>query len=100
MKRMLAAFLAVMFCVPLSGCRDLHEPNSIAYVVAVGVDRADSGNYDITIQFAKPVQISGGEEGGGGEGNITENITVEAPAFFPALTIANQLVSKKFDLSH
>lgn len=101
MKKIIAALLTVMLCAPLSGCRDLHEPNSIAYIVAIGVDRADSGNYNITIQFAKPVQISGSTEGGGGgEGNITENITIEAPAFFPAITMANQLVSKKFDLSH
>lgn len=102
MKKIISVFLSALLCIPLSGCHDIHEPNSIAYVVAIGVDKSEGRNYNITIQFAKPVQISGGsdEGGGGGEGNITENITIEAPAFFSAITMANQIVSKKFDLSH
>lgn len=81
----------------------MREPNDIAYIVAVGVDKVDGKNYDITIQFAKPVEISGGSEGssgGSGSGNITENITIEAPTIFTAINTANQLVSKKFEMSH
>ncbi len=93
--------VVVAVCMLLSGCADLHEPNNIAYVVAVGIDKAKNDNYDITIQFARPVQISGGSGEGSGSGeNITENITIEAPTLFGALNIANQLVSKKFDMSH
>lgn len=91
---------AIICAILLCGCYDMREPNSIAYVVAVGIDKAEKKNYDITVQFAKPVDISGnGESGGSGE-NITENITVTAPGLFAALSMANQLVSKKFDMSH
>ena len=97
--RIMCAVIAV--CLLLCGCADLHEPNNIAYVVALGIDKAKNDNYDITIQFARPVQISGGSGEGSGSGeNITENITIEAPTLFGALSIANQLVSKKFDMSH
>ncbi len=77
------------------------EPNDIAYVVAMGFDKGDNDNYKITIQFAKPTQISGGasEEGGKG-GEIVENIAVEAPNIYSGINVANNIVSKKFSLSH
>ena len=66
------------------------------------MDKGLSGNYDITIQFAIPAKISGGssEEGGKSSEGIVENIQIEAPDIYSAVNIANQLVSKRFSLSH
>lgn len=91
---------AILIILLISGCMGA-EPNDIAYVVAMGFDTADNNNYKITIQFAKPTQISGGasEEGGKG-GEIVENVTVEAPNIYSGINIANNIVSKKFSLSH
>lgn len=99
MKR-LKILPAILLILLLSGCMGA-EPNDIAYVVAMGFDKADNDNYKITIQFAKPNQISGGasEEGGSGKG-IVENVAVEAPNIYSAINIANNIVSKKFSLSH
>lgn len=99
MKR-LKILPAVFLILLLSGCMGA-EPNDIAYVVAMGFDKADNDNYKITIQFAKPNQISGGasEEGGSGK-EIVENVAVEAPNIYSAINIANNIVSKKFSLSH
>lgn len=90
----------ILIILLLSGCMG-SEPNDIAYIVAMGFDKADNDNYKITIQFAKPTQISGGasEEGGKG-GEIVENVTVEAPNIYSGINIANNIVSKKFSLSH
>ena len=83
----------------LSSCVG-EEPNDIAYVTALGIDKADSG-YIYTIQFAKPNKISGGssEEGGSG-GEIVDNLSVEAPTIYSAINSANSIVSKKFSLAH
>lgn len=93
----------IPFCAAfmLSGCFG-SEPNDVAYVSALGIDTGLQGNYDITIQFARPTQISGGasEEGGKGGEEIVENIQVEAPDIYSAVNIANHLISKKFSLSH
>lgn len=85
----------------LSGCFGT-EPNDTAYVCAIGIDKGSQDNLDITIQFAKPTQISGGssEEGGKGGESIVENILIEAPDIYSAVNIANHLISKKFSLSH
>jgi spore germination protein KC len=76
------------------------EPNDIAYVTAIGIDKAESG-YIYTIQFANPTKISGGaaEEGGSG-GEIVENISVYAPTIYSAVNNANTIVSKNMSLSH
>ncbi len=92
--------LIILSLVLLTSC-SYNEPNDIAYVVALGLDKADNNSYDITIQFAKPKQISGGasEEGGKG-GDIVENITIEAPNIYSGINVANNILSKKFTLSH
>ncbi len=92
--------LIIIITLFLTSCSYV-EPNDIAYVVAVGFDKAEESNYDITIQFAKPTQISGGasQEGGKG-GDIVENMTVRAPNLYSAINIANNILSKRFSLSH
>ena len=83
----------------MSGCVG-REPNEIAYIVALGIDSADEGGYKITMQYANPTKISGGDETGKKEGNIVENIAVEAPNIYAALDLANQTDSKTFSMSH
>ncbi|MBQ3426453.1 MAG: hypothetical protein IJH37_04835 [Clostridia bacterium] len=76
------------------------EPNNIAYMTAMGIDKTESG-YLYTIQFAQPTKISGGsDEGGGSVGNIVDNITVEAPTIYSAINIADTIISKDLSLSH
>ncbi len=94
--------LITALILPLGGCFG-SEPNDIAYIVALGFDKSENDtNYKLTIQFAKPTQISGGasEEGGKGGPDIIENITVEAPNIYAGINIANHIVSKKFSLFH
>lgn len=91
---------ALILTLLLSGCVGT-EPNDIAYVVAMGIDKSDNENYKITIQFARPTQISGGASEEGGKGSeIIDNVIVEAPNIYSGLNIANNIVSKKFSLSH
>ena len=94
----ITAIIAVMF---LCGCA-YKEPNDLAYVVALGFDKAESpDNYIMTIQFARPTNISGsgGESGGSGQG-IVENIAVEAPNIYAGINLADHIVSKELSLSH
>lgn len=101
-KKIFCIFAMVLAAVSLTGCVG-KEPNEIAYVVALGIDKSDNNdNYDITIQYANTTQISGGssEEGGKNGSQIVENITVEAPTIYSAISLANHIVSKSFSLSH
>ena len=103
MKRIKAAIglTAVISAMLLSGCME-REPNDLAYVVALGFDKAEApDNYIMTIQFARPTNISGsgGESGGSGQG-IVENISVEAPNIYAGINLADHIVSKELSLSH
>lgn len=92
----------LIFILSFSGCYDSNEPNDYAYVVAIGIDKAkDDGQYEISIQFAKPSQISGGSSEQGGTGGETLGlVTVEAPTIYSGINVANNIVSKRFQLSH
>ena len=94
----------VLIIVCFASCKDSQEPETLGYVVAIGIDEADDGEegYNITLQFANPDRISGGSSESGGKGGeeSIENITVLAPSIYPAVNIANHIISKKFVLSH
>lgn len=102
--KVIKIIFSLIFILPLCGCNFIigNEPNNVAFVVAVGFDKGKTSDYEITIQFARVTQISGGggEEGGKGGSEIIQNVTVEAPDLYSAINTANHIVSKKFSLSH
>ena len=83
----------------LSSCVG-QEPNDIAYVTALGIDKKDD-EYVYTIQFANPTKISGGasEEGGKG-GQIVENLSVGGNSIYSGINNANAILSKNLSLAH
>lgn len=99
-KICILTIIIVILSSILTGCG--REPNEIAYIVALGIDNADEGNYKITIQYANTTQISGGggEEGGKAGTEIMDNIVVEGPDIYAAIGLANNIVSKIFSMSH
>ncbi len=99
----LCAASAVLLII--TGCTDAAEPDTLGYVVAIGIDKPKeaSKGYDITLQFANASKIGGsGDSQGGGSGGSEsiENITVTAPSIYSAVNIANHIISKTFVLSH
>ncbi len=103
-NKLLKVLGILLFVLITSGCSDLSEPDTLGYVVAIGIDKAEKpeAKYDITLQFANPAKISGGasQEGGKGGQESIENITVTAPSIYSAVNIANHIISKTFTLSH
>lgn len=103
LKYILKAIFIPILLMFTAGCSDATEPDTLGYVVAIGIDKpnGDTKGYDITLQFANPSKISGsGEEGGKGGQESIENITVTAPSLYSAVNIANHIISKTFVLSH
>ena len=99
LRAVAAVVIITVLSLTLSSCVG-KEPNEIAYIVALGIDMIDDNNYEITLQYANPTQISGGEEGGKAGSAIIENISVQAPNIYAAVGLANRIVSKTFYLSH
>ncbi|GGE15308.1 spore germination protein KC [Marinithermofilum abyssi] len=64
-----ALCLLLMASLPiLPGCWDRKELNEIALIRAVGIDRTEDGQIEVTILQAIPVRAGTGGEGGGGGG--------------------------------
>ena len=112
MKRSIALLL-IFTCLSLSGCMYSHEITDMAFAVALGFDKAEDGLL-VSMQFARPLSISGsGGEGGGGGGESsagddkdaaknknTTILSVKAEDFYTALSIAENSLSKQINLSH
>lgn len=101
-KKIILTIILVSLSFIMTGCGG-KEPNEIVYVVALGIDKSENeGNYNITIQYANPTQISGGggEEGGKAGSEIMESLVIESPNIYSAIGLANHIVSKTFSLSH
>lgn len=95
--------ICIILVLSLSGCSKPVEPNELAYVVAVGIDRGEeSENYKYTLQIADPMVISGGsgEEGGKDSDKTVFTASVAAPSVFSAVNILNHMYSKQITLSH
>ncbi len=96
--------LLIIACIlPLFGCSRSAEPEDLAYVVAIGIDRGEEDKvYDFTLQIANPEAISGGSDENGGEGGkkTISNLTLTAPNIYSAVNIANHIYSKDVSLAH
>ena len=45
----------------ITGCYDRKELDDLAYAIALGIDKGDEKNLDITYQIAIPLKISGAD---------------------------------------
>lgn len=95
--------IIIAVLVLVAGCSRSSEPDELAYIVAIGIDKGEEEKtYDVTLQIANPLAISGGskEEGGEGGKKTVSNLTVGASTIFSAVNIANHLYSKELSLAH
>jgi spore germination protein KC len=55
--------LLIILVLPflITGCYDRKELDDLAYAIALGIDKGDEKNLDITYQIAIPLKISGAD---------------------------------------
>ncbi|TYQ18289.1 UNVERIFIED_CONTAM: spore germination protein KC [Acetivibrio alkalicellulosi] len=102
LKLLLAIIIPCIILSVLSGCFDAREIDDLAYPMAIGLDKGDDNLLKITLQLAVPVAIAGGggEEAPGGGGGTSTIVTIEAPAIYSGINMANTFISKQINLSH
>lgn len=101
-KRWVAAMLALLVLLPAAGCWNYREPDDVAWVTAIGLDRGRENLLRVTLQVAVPKDIGGGgEEGGGGGGGSGFFVTaMDVPSIDSALETMNAFVDRQGDLTH
>lgn len=100
-KRAVAACLSLLLIsLLLSGCWERKELNELAFVLALGLDKAENG-YNVTMQVVIPSSISSQNSGGtGGSGVpvVVYNFTV--PTVYESLRKFNLISSRSPYLGH
>ncbi|MHB8062711.1 MAG: Ger(x)C family spore germination protein [Ruminiclostridium sp.] len=94
-------FLCIVLCaVIFSGCYDNSEIEDLAYVMAIGIDEAESNSFLLTFQTAVPKSIAGGGSSGGGGGESTDVTSFKTDNFLSGIKKANEYLSRSINLSH
>lgn len=63
-RGVLRLMLALQFTLVLSGCWERNELNEIAFVLGIGIDKAEKG-YTVSMQVVIPSAITSQTNGGG-----------------------------------
>lgn len=97
MKRLLAFFMCI-FMMLLSACYDASDIEETAYLIALGIDKGESG-FLYTFQLASPAPD---KEGGGekGENPTAKNVVIGAEDFYTARNMFSNYLSKSLNMSH
>lgn len=102
MQRSLCCGVIILFLLPLQGCWDRREVESLALVQALGLDlAADKKNITVSTMIAIPPKIvSVGGQGGGGGGSESGAFTIsmDAPTIYEAFNRINTTVNRDITL--
>ncbi len=108
-KNKIFLLLLIVATISLSGCYDLKEINETDYVIALGIDKSQN-QFSYSFQFSSPLPLAS-QKSESGEESETESakgseeskpkiLTIQAEDFYIAKNTAENMLSKKVDLSH
>lgn len=99
-KGVLQLMIALQFTLVLSGCWERKELNEIAFVLGIGLDKADKG-YTVSMQVVIPSAISSQSTGGGGGTGVPVVVyKFTVPTFYDAQRMLNLDSSRTSYLGH
>ncbi len=95
----------IVLCTVLSSCYDRKEIDDKAYVVTMGLESGKTNYLKMTLEFAVPSRMQGGEGGGSGGadggGNPSSSVTtIEIPTIYAGINMVNTYISKEVDFTH
>ncbi len=100
--------LAIIICLPLSGCYDAKEIDEEVYALVIGVDEGVQNKIRLTFQYATYKEGGGKAQGGGGNGGDEESgevdgtivATIEASSLLEGINLINATVNRQISLMH
>lgn len=107
MRKKAALLLLFLFLFPAAtGCYDRREPDEVAYVAAIGLDKGGTDRLRLSLQIVRLAEGGRGigMGGGGGQeagpGDETVIITVDCPSPFTGMNMASTSVTRQLNLMH
>jgi len=100
-SRAVVILLLLVLGITAAGCNGAHETDEVAWVIAVGMDKASDGDLLVSYRVAVPLVLAGGETAGGAkEKKPSTIVTVKAPTLGEARNLLNDSESRSVNLSH
>lgn len=107
MKRIFKTFTILLMLVTIlmnfTGCYDAKGIEELAYVVAIGLDISENDELELTFQFASSGlkgSSKGESAGASSQSKETTNTTVKCSSINSGISLINNHISKKANLSH
>ena len=97
-KKFLFVLILVFCLITLSGCYDANSVETLAYAVAIGIDKVQEGVIKLTIQFAVPATSD--SSSGSSQASTSTIIDVNCTTIDEGINLINSYISKKVNLSH
>ncbi len=100
-KKIFLICILIIMVFSLTGCYSTVDMDKYFYIVGLGLDTADNGLLKVSIQIANTL-LSDSKSGnsGGSEDSQYRIYSVEAETIDSAITILNNYLNKKINLSH
>ena len=98
--KFIALLLVMIFCITtLTGCYSAEGLETLAYAVALGIDKGENDKIRLSLQFAI---LSNSSSGSGGSSQSQESTvtTVDCNSIDSGIALINSYISKKVNLSH
>lgn len=93
------SIILIFILITLTGCYDASSIEDSHYVVALGIDLSENNLYNISIQIAKNSNSSSSDSKSS-QSSMFTIYTVEAETIESGITILNNYLNKKINLSH
>lgn len=99
-KKILITIILIIFLFSLTGCYDASTIEDAYYIVAMGIDLTQNESYKISIQIAKNDSQSSESKSQSSQSSSYTIYTVEADTIDSGISILNNYLNKKINLSH
>lgn len=101
MKKMITlSFILVIMLFSLTGCYSNVDIDKYFYIVALGIDSAENGLIKVSVQIASSSSDSSSGGSSTSQSHGFRVYTVEADTLDSAITLLNNYLNKKINLSH
>lgn len=100
MFKKIISIILILLLIPftLTGCYDASAIESLAYVVAIGLDAGENNSLKLTLQFATTTSSNSG--GGSSQSQDSVVTTIDCSSIDSGISMINSYISKKVNLTH
>lgn len=92
--------LLIISLFTLTGCTPLNGIDQFYFIISIGIDETDDGLLKLSMQVSSNEKGSNSQSSGSSQSKNSLIYTVEAHSIDEGITIINNYISKKMNLSH